>query len=67
MRFTFASLFPTLLGGCTAVNPYDDPDKSLDPPPKDLADARKAQGLRDDDFSVMTIGETRVLPARPTP
>ncbi|MES2402113.1 MAG: MBL fold metallo-hydrolase [Pseudomonadota bacterium] len=40
-------------------------DESLDQPPKDLADARRAQGLNDDDFSVMAIGETRVLPARP--
>ncbi len=39
-------------------------DESLDQPPKDLAEARKAQGLGDDDFSVMAIGETRVLPAR---
>ena len=39
-------------------------DESLDQPPKDLAIARAAQGLNDGDFSVMAIGETRVLPAR---
>lgn len=42
-------------------------DESLDQPPKDLAAARAAQGLKDEDFSVMAIGETRVLPARPKP
>lgn len=42
-------------------------DESLDQPPKDLAAARKAQGLSDTDFSLMAIGETRVLPARPKP
>ena len=42
-------------------------DESLDQPPKDLAAARTAQGLKDEDFSVMAIGETRVLPARPKP
>ena len=39
-------------------------DESLDQPPKDLAVAAKAQGLRDGEFSVMSIGETRSLPAR---
>ena len=39
-------------------------DESLDQPPKDLAVAAKAQGLRDGEFSVMAIGETRSLPAR---
>ena len=42
-------------------------DESLDQAPKDLAAARTAQGLRDAEFSVMAIGETRVLPARPQP
>ena len=42
-------------------------DESLDQPPKDLALATKAQGLKDGDFSVMAIGETRRLPARPAP
>ncbi|MEO7334949.1 MAG: MBL fold metallo-hydrolase [Caldimonas sp.] len=39
-------------------------DESLDQPPLDLADARKARGLADDAFSVMAIGETRKLPRR---
>ena len=39
-------------------------DESLDQPPKDLAAAAKVQGLKDDEFSVMAIGETRTLPAR---
>jgi N-acyl-phosphatidylethanolamine-hydrolysing phospholipase D len=42
-------------------------DESLDQPPRDLAQARTAQGLKDEDFSLMAIGETRVLPARPRP
>ena len=40
-------------------------DESLDQPPKDLATAAKAQNLKDGEFTVMAIGETRVLPARP--
>lgn len=39
-------------------------DESLDQPPRELALARQAQGLRDEEFSVMRIGETRPLPAR---
>lgn len=39
-------------------------DESLDQPPKDLAQARQAQGLRDDEFFLMKIGETRPLPPR---
>ena len=39
-------------------------DESLDQPPKDLAAAVKAQSLKDDEFTLMAIGETRVLPAR---
>ena len=42
-------------------------DELLDQPPKDLALAARAQGLKDGDFSVMAIGETRRLPARPAP
>ena len=42
-------------------------DESLDQPPKDLAAARQAQGVSDADFSLMAIGETRVLPARSSP
>lgn len=39
-------------------------DEPLDQPPRDLADARRAQGVADEDFSVMKIGETRQLPPR---
>ncbi len=39
-------------------------DEALDQPPKDLAIARKAQGVADDAFITLAIGETRVLPAR---
>ncbi|MDO9404534.1 MAG: MBL fold metallo-hydrolase [Polaromonas sp.] len=42
-------------------------DESLDQPPRDLAAARLAQGLTEQDFSLMAIGETRRLPARPQP
>ena len=42
-------------------------DESLDQPPKDLAAARAAKNIAADDFSVMAIGETRVLPPRPQP
>ncbi len=42
-------------------------DESLDQPPKDLAAARTAQGLQDADFSVMAIGETRLLQPRTKP
>ncbi len=42
-------------------------DEPLDQPPQDLAAARAAKGLKDDDFSVMAVGETRFLPARPAP
>lgn len=40
-------------------------DESLDQPPIDLADTRRAKGLADGDFFVMAIGETRKLPRRP--
>jgi len=39
-------------------------DEALDQPPKDLAIARKAQGLADADFFTLAIGETRRLPER---
>jgi len=42
-------------------------DEPLDQPPKDLAAARAAKGLKDEDFSVMAVGETRVLPRRTLP
>ena len=42
-------------------------DESLDQPPIDLADARRAKGVADADFFVMAIGETRKLPKRPLP
>ena len=39
-------------------------DESLDDPPMQLAQARKAKGVADQDFFVMAIGETRKLPRR---
>ncbi|MEO6017522.1 MAG: MBL fold metallo-hydrolase, partial [Polaromonas sp.] len=42
-------------------------DESLDQPPKDLTLAVQSQGLKDADFTVMAVGETRFLPARPGP
>ena len=42
-------------------------DEALDQPPKDLAVASKKQQLKADEFTVMAIGETRFLPARPPP
>ena len=39
-------------------------DEPLDQPPRDLAAARKAAGLADDDFFVMAVGETRKLAPR---
>lgn len=43
-------------------------DESLDEPPRALARARDAAGLRSEDFFVLAIGETRVLPRRsPSP
>jgi N-acyl-phosphatidylethanolamine-hydrolysing phospholipase D len=42
-------------------------DEPLDQPPKDLAAARAAKGLKDEDFSVMAVGETRFLPPRAAP
>ncbi len=42
-------------------------DEPLDQPPKDLSVATRERGLAADAFTVMAIGETRVLPARPSP
>ncbi len=43
-------------------------DEPLDQPPQDLAAARQAQGVADEDFFVMAIGETRALqPRSPAP
>jgi N-acyl-phosphatidylethanolamine-hydrolysing phospholipase D len=42
-------------------------DESLDQPPKELAAARKDQGLGEEDFFLLSIGETRKLPARSAP
>jgi N-acyl-phosphatidylethanolamine-hydrolysing phospholipase D len=42
-------------------------DESLDQPPIDLADARRAKGVADEAFFVMAIGETRKLPRRGAP
>lgn len=39
-------------------------DEPLDQAPRDLAIARHAAGLADDDFFVMAVGETRRLPPR---
>ena len=39
-------------------------DESLDQPPKDLAEASKARQLKDDEFTVMAVGETRLFLAR---
>jgi N-acyl-phosphatidylethanolamine-hydrolysing phospholipase D len=39
-------------------------DESLDEPPRQLADARRAKGLADDAFITLAIGETRKLPRR---
>ena len=42
-------------------------DEPLDQPPKDLAAAVRAQGLAAEAFTVMAIGQTRVLPMRAVP
>jgi N-acyl-phosphatidylethanolamine-hydrolysing phospholipase D len=39
-------------------------DESLDQPPKELAAARKDQGVNENDFFLLSIGQTRKLPAR---
>lgn len=40
-------------------------DEAPDHPPRELAEARRRLGVADEAFSVMAIGETRRLPARP--
>ncbi|RZU00693.1 MBL fold metallo-hydrolase [Rivibacter subsaxonicus] len=40
-------------------------DEPRDQPPRDLAAARKAQGVAEEDFFTLAIGETRKLPRRP--
>ena len=42
-------------------------DEPLDQPPKDLLTAARERSLAADAFTVMAIGETRVLPKRPAP
>jgi N-acyl-phosphatidylethanolamine-hydrolysing phospholipase D len=39
-------------------------DEPLDQPPQDLATAKTAQGIRDEQFFVLKVGETRNLPPR---
>ena len=39
-------------------------DEALDEPPKALAALRAAQGVVDDEFFVLAIGETRKVPPR---
>jgi N-acyl-phosphatidylethanolamine-hydrolysing phospholipase D len=39
-------------------------DESLDEPPRELAKARREQGVADDEFFVIAVGETRRLPRR---
>jgi N-acyl-phosphatidylethanolamine-hydrolysing phospholipase D len=39
-------------------------DESLDEPPQALSQARRNQGLTDDDFFVLAVGETRKIPRR---
>jgi N-acyl-phosphatidylethanolamine-hydrolysing phospholipase D len=39
-------------------------DESLDEPPQELAKARTAKGVKAEEFFVLKIGETRVLPKR---
>jgi N-acyl-phosphatidylethanolamine-hydrolysing phospholipase D len=39
-------------------------DEPLDQPPRDLAQARRAAGVADDEFAMLRIGETRWLQAR---
>jgi N-acyl-phosphatidylethanolamine-hydrolysing phospholipase D len=42
-------------------------DEALDQPPRDLARAREAHGVPEDDFFLLRIGETRWLPPRQAP
>lgn len=39
-------------------------DEALDDPPRDLARARRAQGVADEDFFVLAVGQTQRLPPR---
>jgi N-acyl-phosphatidylethanolamine-hydrolysing phospholipase D len=39
-------------------------DEALDEPPRKLAELRNAQGMPDDEFFVMAVGETRRLVPR---
>jgi N-acyl-phosphatidylethanolamine-hydrolysing phospholipase D len=39
-------------------------DESLDEPPRQLAEARRARGLADNAFFVLAVGETRKIPRR---
>jgi N-acyl-phosphatidylethanolamine-hydrolysing phospholipase D len=42
-------------------------DESLDQPPKELAAARKDQGVSENDFFLLSIGQTQKLPVRSPP
>jgi N-acyl-phosphatidylethanolamine-hydrolysing phospholipase D len=42
-------------------------DEALDEPPRVLADVRSEQGIGEDEFFVLAIGESRRLPARAAP
>jgi N-acyl-phosphatidylethanolamine-hydrolysing phospholipase D len=42
-------------------------DEPLDQPPKDLAAARKAANIADDDFFLLAVGETRKIAVRVVP
>lgn len=42
-------------------------NESLDQPRQNLADATKLHQLRADEFTVMAMGETRLLPSRTKP
>jgi len=39
-------------------------DEALDEPPKALAALRAQQGITDEEFFVLAIGETRLVPPR---
>jgi N-acyl-phosphatidylethanolamine-hydrolysing phospholipase D len=41
-------------------------DEALDEPPKALAAIRAAEGVREEEFFVLAIGETRIVPPRST-
>jgi N-acyl-phosphatidylethanolamine-hydrolysing phospholipase D len=42
-------------------------DEPLDQPPKDLATARQAAGVKEEDFFLLAVGQTRKLPVRTQP